>query len=145
MAAFRRIVMEGGAARAGRGGAPVPAIPAARRRGPSAWRPVLAAAADKGKPRNRSETRHNLSARGAAGGRVCTVRASKGAPEAAACGMLGEGPAANPRGGAPLLKPPPRLRDAFGEAVERARASMQPAAAAVAGAQQHQASPSAVK
>ncbi|GBF88050.1 23S rRNA (adenine(2503)-C(2))-methyltransferase [Raphidocelis subcapitata] len=62
------------------------------------------------------------------GGRVCTVRASKGAPEAAACGMLGDGPAANPRGGAPLLKPPPRLRDAFGEAVERARASMmQPA------------------
>jgi hypothetical protein len=49
-----------------------------------------------------------------AGGRVCTVRLSKGAPEAAACGMLGEGPAANPRGGAPILKPPPRLRAAVG-------------------------------
>ena len=48
----------------------------------------------------------------AAGGRVCTVRASKGAEEFAACGMLGGGAAANPRGGAPLLKPPARLRDA---------------------------------
>lgn len=47
---------------------------------------------------------------------MCTVRASKGSEEMAACGQLGEGPAANPRGGAPMLKPPPRLRDVVARA-----------------------------
>jgi 23S rRNA (adenine2503-C2)-methyltransferase len=49
-----------------------------------------------------------------AGGRVCTIRASKGDDEMAACGQLGD-VGLSPRP-APLLKPPQRLREAFGVA-----------------------------
>jgi 23S rRNA (adenine2503-C2)-methyltransferase len=47
-----------------------------------------------------------------AGGLVCTLRMSKGDDEMAACGQLGDlGLAERP---APMLRPPPRLREACG-------------------------------
>lgn len=46
-----------------------------------------------------------------AGGLVCTVRASKGDDEMAACGQLGD--VGLSRSPAPLLEPPERLRPAL--------------------------------
>ncbi|KAF8055722.1 rlmN [Scenedesmus sp. PABB004] len=69
-----------------------------------------------------------------AGGKVCTVRASKGDDEMAACGQLGNKEAAvRP---APLLMPPARLREllpgaaAAAAVVEAERAALKAAAAA---------------
>jgi 23S rRNA (adenine2503-C2)-methyltransferase len=48
------------------------------------------------------------------GGKVCTLRMSKGDDEMAACGQLGD-PGASPRP-APLLQPPERLKAALASA-----------------------------
>ena len=64
----------------------------------------------------------------AQGGRVCTIRNSRGDDEMAACGQLGSGPelAFRPP---PILEPPPRFK-ALLEEQQRERQQMQQVATA---------------